>query len=443
MKRQLTVAILALGALLWRAPASEAQPPLSGPINVTALPLPDSRCPGVTQSANPIDEYLDTEAFKCAVKLLPPSGGEIYVPAGVYRLHETISVADKSVAFRGDGKQISRLVWDGVTGDGLSFLSNCDGTVNNDGICEGLNYTLAVRSLSLLKMGAIGGAAIRGQWFADKGDHDDRGVVTATIHDVHTGTCAPPTSEPWDKCSAVSLPSHTLYWNFGIQLIRVTAAKITGFDIQGGIAGIQIAGRSEGDPSYDPNNLNDPNHGKYKSLSVQIRDGVITKVSSGIEARDWIEGLHVHSVSIREAWRGIELRGDAPNMGLGTAVSNNYILAESRGIETTNHNGVTLTNNLIERFGSADFNGIHLLNARDFRLTGNTVRSAAAGGAVGIVLDGISKENLIEGNTTVNTNVGISVVGPEVKLNVVTGNVNRNTPTPVAPGSENRVAHNH
>jgi hypothetical protein len=379
---------------------------------------------------------FDTLAFQCAVNLLPTTvgdfrgGGEIYVPAGVYRLGATITVVDKPVAFRGEGKQISRIVWDGVTGDGLSFNSTT----------AGLNYTLAVRSLSLLKKGTTGGAAIRGEWIAD-GAHNAQGVVTTTIHDVHTGTCAPPTSGDWDNCSAVSWPDANLHWAFGIQLVGVVAAKITAFDIQGGgVAGIQIAGRNPTDPPYDPNTPDHPDYHKYKSLSVEIRDGVITKVARGIETRDWMEGLHVQYVSIREAWLGMELRAD-PGRGLGTSVSNNYILAESRGIEATNHHGVTLTNNLIERFGSADFKGIRLSNARDFRLTGNTVRSAAAGG-VGIVVDGISNENLIQGNTTVNMSTGISVAGPGV-WNFVTGNVNRDTPTPIAAAPFNWVEHNH
>jgi hypothetical protein len=426
MKRQLTVAILALGALLGRVPVAYAQP-LSGPINVTNLPL--SSCPVGTFNANGTDSSFDTLAFQCAVNLLPASGGEIYVPAGVYRLNATISVTDKPVAFRGEGKQISRIVWDGVSVDGLSFISNS----------TGLNYTLAVRSLSLLKRGANGGAAIRGQWIADNGGHNAHGVVTTTIHDVHTGTCGSDSEGNWNGCSGVSWPDGNVHWGFGIQLIRTTAAKITAFDIQGGgIAGIQLAGMTAAEEATVPfdNDL-------HKSISVQIRDGVITKATRGIETRDKVEGLHVSSVSIREAHWGMELKATtAIPGGLGSAVTNNYILARYRGIDMSLTHGMAVSNNLIERFESTEFKGIRVWNGRDNRFTGNTVKSGVAGGE-GIVLDGTSGENLIEGNTTVNMSTGISLAAGSAIWNFVTGNVLRGTAPQIAPGSWNWVHDNH
>src|SRR5262249_40941765 len=145
-------------------------------LNVTALPLPDPtpECVGIA-NAVPNDGNSDQDAFDCAVALMPAMGGTIYVPAGTFDLVAPIAIVDKYFAIRGEGQQITRLRWSSF-GDGISFQSTATTT----------NYTLAVHSLSLLKMWGAGGAAIRGLWPAPV-SHNSYGTVTATIHDVHIG----------------------------------------------------------------------------------------------------------------------------------------------------------------------------------------------------------------------------------------------------------------
>ena len=376
-------------------------------VNVTALPLPDPACPGVA-NAIPGDNSTDQPAFDCAVDLLPQEGGTIYVPAGTFDLTAPIAVIDKHVAIRGEGQQITRLRWNSA-GDGISFVSTTSQTYN---------YTLAVRSLSLLKSGTDGGAAIHGVWPRTSW-HGERGIVTTVIHDVHIG------STPW--------PSDA-YWHFGIQLQNSTTAKISMFNIQGksassGIAAIQIHGDNAADG---------------KSIGTQIRDGAIMKYVRGIEAKEHAEGLHVQEVSMHEVGYGVQL-----SSALGTAIANNYIQARVVGIDVWASSDIAVTNNLIHQFSDETFRGISVAHAGSIRVIGNGVHSTGAAQALhtGIVLDGNTTHALVEGNTTSNMTVGLWVPHTGVIFSVLIGNINRNwVSAPIAdwssPGA-NKFDHNH
>lgn len=427
MHPRLTVAILALGALLGPVASGYAQ--LTGPINVRALPSP------CTSSAAGNGTTDDTDEFECAIDLVPARGGEIYVPAGKYLLTRKLDITDKPIAFRGEGKRVSLLIWDNVADNGIEFFSN-----SNNGPLGKLHHTFAVRSLSLIKKNASGGAAIRGQWQGD-GDHAEHGGVTVTIHDVHIGTF-----HNVEAPGAWAAEIDAVHWSFGIQLVQTRQAKISAFDIQGsGIAGIQIAGKSNELPCPDNDPFDDdPN--PCKSISVRIRDGVIIKANRGIETRDWVEGLHVEYVSIREAERGMQLKGSSPGPGgVGTSVANNYIHARLYGIESINTYGVAVTNNLVERFGTEAFQGLSFSSGGDLRVTGNTIKSVTGNGGEGIVLSGTNKENVIEGNITVNMSTGIYLNGAGVTKNVVKGNLNRAWTTAQIGGTllPNYVSDNH
>jgi hypothetical protein len=397
-------------------------------VSPTSLPLPNPLCPSSPANAIPNDNVDDYPAFDCAVKLVSAQGGLIYVGAGTYYLDAPLVIQDKHVAIRGEGQQISNIVWR-QAGDGIRFTSTH----------QTLNYTLAVRSISLLKKTTSGGAAIRAQWVPPIG-HRSRGIVTTVIYDVHIGmdTLAP------------------AYWDFGIQLWNPTTATIGMFNIQGqsagsGIAAIQIDANSVPDPVK-------PNVFHQKSIGVQILNGSIQRYVRGIEAKESTEGLHVQDVAIHEATWGIQV-----SHSVGTGLSNNYVLAREAGIELSETNDFAVTNNRIEQFDQVAFAGIRVSGGNRIRVIGNSIRSSIeASNHHGIVLQSNVKQSIVEANNTAAMFTGISVIGVPATPSVVTAednllmaNINRNVTVPCASGGapisctsgtsgvNNKFVHNH
>jgi hypothetical protein len=423
MPRRVMVPVLAICAVLSAVRPSAAQS--NTVLNVTALPA------SCTTNAVPNDPNNEDDwpAFYCAVGLLPATGGEIYVPAGKYYLSQAVTVTDHNVTFRGEGRRVSTLIWNGGDSNGLAFQSTSTAE----------NYTLGVRSLSLLKGGSSDGlAAIRGQWVpvtlpptpsgGEELGHRKHGVVTTTIHDVQIGPM------DWDT-------SEGRMWALGIELVNSTAAYISQFDISGrsngnGIAAIQIGGGAA-------------NTKDSKSIATKIRDGRITRYVRGIETRDKAEGIHVEYVTMQEVTWGIQMID-----GTGTALTNNRILASGKGVELTNVSHITVSHNRIEQFGVANFIGIHILaglspwpcpgqssgqcagHSIGPRLMANSIMSAdAEAERIGIKLEGNIPPNgapasyvwdaVIQQNNTLNMNKGIWLKDSSVVRAGVVGNINR------------------
>jgi hypothetical protein len=413
--------LVTVSAALWTLVAFVAD---AGAItlDVTALPLPHALCPGAT-NAVPNDGISDQSAFNCAVALISTSAvnpvdyrGTIYVRAGTFNLTNPVVMTDRHVTIRGEGQRISRMVWNN-SGDGLYFQSTS----------TTLNFTLSVRSISLLKctppesgcVSPAGGAAIRGIW-DPAGTHWDHGIITTVLNDVHIGTTL------W--------PSASSYWDFGMQLRNVTTAKISMFNIQGasasnGIAGIQI------EAAASPT-------GVQHSIGVQIRNGTVTKYVRGIEVKDHSEGIHIQDVAIREASWGIQFI-----TGLGTSFSNNYISARHVGIELVESSGVAITNNVIQQFENTDFVGINLNNAGTTRVIGNSIHTtSAAASRIGVLLQNLTSHCTVEGNITKSMTTGIQITGAVAQWNVLMANINSNAVTPWINGGwpgTNFFANNH
>lgn len=355
----------------------------------------------------------DTGAFLAAIAAVPATGGEVYVPAGRYKLTQTLSVSGKPIAFRGEGQGISHLIWYGVW-DGLSFTSTHPSQ----------HQTLTVKSLSLLRGDSSGGAGIVATWpvLTSPMSFVNGGGVTATIDDVQVGV------NNWPNTGG----SH---WHFGIQLFNATNAKITQFSIQsGGIAGIQIAG-------------NPAPPGGGRSVGVQIRDGDITSVVRGVEAKDLAEAVEVNNVVVRDSVFGVML---TTSTGQSTTVANCLIYASIYGVFAQNTSGVAITNNVIHRFGAEHFAGIVLTEdrtpgGRAHRVSGNAVYSPTQTQVLtGIWVGGNVMDSVIHGNTTVNMSYGIYLTTPTVTGTQVLANLNRFfTAAAIAnAGTGNNVAHN-
>jgi pectate lyase-like protein len=99
----------------------------------------------------------DTGAFQAAVNALPPSGGKLYFPAGIYKLTHTVNITDKPVALCGDGMNISVLRW---TGQGMAGHNGIEYAASQQRIFT--MYDLSLEAVPSLTTGtALAGSAIK------------------------------------------------------------------------------------------------------------------------------------------------------------------------------------------------------------------------------------------------------------------------------------------
>jgi hypothetical protein len=307
-------------------------------------------------------------------------GGEIYFPAGTYCMLGSLGITNYSIAMRGDGKNLSIIRWDAGS-DGVIFNSNTSP-----------HKTLTIKSLSLISNKDFTGSAIHGVWtnFATADG------PTASITDVHIGHLSPAV---WHG------------WIHGILLENGTRSVITNFDID----------NPSPDAGIGTSAIRLQNH----SLACTISAGNITFWQDGIQFVDSSEGLHVSDVEIVGVRRGVVL--DSIGVLPGTSIANNHISASEKGIYIWQHDGVSISGNLIFSTDYAtDFKGINAINADSLRITGNhVVWLGTSGYRNGIVLEGNSPRNVIGNNTTDHMDAGIWLTGTGVSATLVTGNLNR------------------
>jgi parallel beta-helix repeat protein len=282
-----------------------------------------------------------------------------------------------------------------------------------------MNCTLAVRSLSLLRVGTSGGAAISASW-PEPPSHIAFGAVTTTIEDVHIA------SDPWPTAGGN-------YWAWGIRLAHVTCAKINTFSILGpgpggGYAAISIGGTFNGDQT---------NPDPHSSIAVYLRNGDIASYVRGIEIKDASEGVHINQVSIHDTWWALQLTGPAP----GTAITNNQLSAQIAGIETSSLTDLAITDNRIVQEPGQNFIGVHMTVAYNIRLIGNTIVSTSPASSNGVIFDTIGENGTIEGNTIQGVTNGIWLRGTFNGW-LVRGNILRVTATPVVNGGANFIVNN-
>jgi parallel beta-helix repeat protein len=166
------------------------------------------------------------------------------------------------------------------------------------------------------------------------------------------------------------------------------------------------------------------------STPAYIRDGDIWNVARGVRILDTSEGAHVSDVEIVGADYGIEVSSQSQpgSIGLpGTAITNNHTNTFVRGIYLLNHGQVTVSGNLIFKLGTQNWMGIHLVHSQWNRIVGNYIVpiDTAAHPSNGIVLEGNSINNVIQGNITRYMDSGIWLVNSGANDNIVTGNLNR------------------
>ncbi len=333
----------------------------------------------------------DTAAFIATIAAIPAhGGGEVYIPAGTYRLTQTLNVTDKSIAFRGEGQRNSQLVWTGNTvSHGINFSSTSLTT----------NYTFEVHSLSFVRDGnQTSGAAINASW-AIPADRNSYGAVTATIHDVHVG--APSTA-----------PAGNSSFLVGIAVASANGVKISNFQLMGDFvatAGIQINGPSS---------------------NIHITDGDISQWVEGITVQAGVNDVHIDNVEAAGVYYGFHLLG-----GTGTSISNCHAFANTRGIEVGNATDIAIVNNLIFSGACAGDScatpwiGIHAFASAGvtgqgrIRIIGNGIHPQYAlfTTTYGILVEGALVDSTVQGNYSEGLSVGIAL-GPSTSGTVVVGN---------------------
>jgi hypothetical protein len=355
--------------------AAHAQ--VTGPINVTALPLPHASCPGAV-NAIPNDGASDNSAFACALNLLPASGGEIYVPAGKFNLGITLSVLNKPVAFRGEGQRITTILWDavGASGNGIDFVSNSGP----------INHTLTVKSMSLLRKAGSGGAAIGGSWQTPT-DYRTFGGTSATIFDVHISNenYGPEAGTP-------------IHWLYGIRLTNAVGARIHVFNIHGWVglasAGILIDG---------------------KSIGVSINDGDLGRAIRGIWVSGSSESVRVENVETSENTWGYLF----DTTGKYHVISNTHAGAiYGHAVAFYNNSDGTITDNLF--YGLGGTIGIYIENpgvaGTGFEIRGNQVSFFQDG----ITLNGAISDSRVTNNTISVTRYAVHLLGTVTTSAIIT-----------------------
>lgn len=435
MSKQVIVAAL-LSVLAWQAGTTDAQAQASSTFNVRSY--------GAAGTGTSCGSTDDTAAVQAAIAAaVAVGGGEIYFPAGSYKLSAPLQTVGTTIAYRGEGQRISILRFCGIgANNGIDFKATTSGTLNN---------TFAVRSLSILRAGGDAyGAAIAANWPAmakhigpsGQMGHGNGGSVTATIEDVHIG------SDPW--------PSSVSYWHWGIQLFNATCMKLQSLNIHGAGIGAGVAGIAVGTDTAAPVNGN--------AMAVYIRDAQITGWARGVEYKDGSEGFHVHDSNIRDVmWGIIAGGGDITHFVTpGTVISHNQIYATRGGIKVDRMSSLAITHNTIHRIEDADFIGIDINPGIDpdgdpttpphadsgaHRIIGNFIFAPAGGTSTkqGIVIQHDENDNVIEGNITVNMQRGIWLMNAAIDGTLVLGNINKNSTTAaiVNGGTNTLLAHNH
>ncbi|MBP6773595.1 MAG: hypothetical protein KA154_11405 [Gemmatimonadaceae bacterium] len=323
----------------------------------------------------------DTAEFNAAIAAVPAIGGEVYVPAGTYKLSSALTITDKSISFRGEGQRISKLLWTSPS-SGLVFSST-----------GADNKTLSVKSLSFLKGSTTAGTAIAGSWRETPDAHFAQGLTTATISDVFIA------QEPYGSAIA---------WNYGISLNNATAAKVDGFVING----------------HGSDYMSDAIRFTGKSVATYVSNGDIVGATTGISALDTSEGFHATDVEVIATKYGIVLWSSPGRPG--TSVQGCHFNTLLAGIYLINQGDVAVTNNLIYKLGGLDWAGILVVNGDSLRILGNYIVNTGSGGPTnGIVVTGTSPRNSIQANITEGMATGIWLNGAGVTDNVVMGNLNR------------------
>jgi hypothetical protein len=387
--------------------------PVTEPINVRALILPDSRCPNVTASAVGDGSADDTAELQCAIDKVPASGGEIYMPAGRYKLTFTLSVENKNITFRGDGQRLTNLEWHAGNdfGNGIEFKS-----------LGSVNHTLNVRSLSLLRAAGSGGTAITGTWQATASSPLDYGGTSATFFDVH-----------------ISKKFPGITWTVGIGLGNAVGARINSFNIDG---------------SNEQANSNSSIQIYGKSIGVSISDGNIGKARWGVHVANESENVRIENVETSQ--NGVGYFFDTT--GKHHSITNCHAGAVGIGIQFNNSSDAVIAGNflLLVRTGilisNPDLPGARF-QVRDNLLVAHHENGEDPHDPHVIEISGAVTDAIVMGNSVKSTNiVGIPGAPPQtlktihldtgVSNSLVTGNYIR-TYTVVNNGTNNFVDYNY
>jgi parallel beta-helix repeat protein len=337
---------------------------------------------------------IDTVAIQNAFNAIPFPGGQIFFPAGLYRLNAPITVNDsRSVHVVGAGRGVTALQWDAGSPGGLHFTFH---QVWN---------RLTMHSLALATHASNGDVAIKASWPTWT---DGRGP-SPHLYDLHI----------------LPIPGSAGYWTKGIELTNAAGAKIHDFDIWG---------------THDVS----MSHGIHllgSSTITFIGAGFILAAGKGIEVGGISEGLYLRDIEAVHTTTGYEIGSVSP----GTSITNCHAASDLRGIFIWGHGEVALTGNLLYQNGDNPngYVGIYLANSQFHRVIGNEVASTNPGGVQprnGILLHD-THNCTVQGNVVRDMNSAVWLLGGNT--NIVMGNRGVNCGSVVAnAGAGNLVVNN-
>lgn len=355
MIRNLAIAVLVL-SLVFAAAASAAV------INVTSY--------GATAN----DGIDDSTAFNNALNAVPADGGEVYVPAGNYRIDVTIKIKSKT-RLRGDGMRASRLYW-GATADG-DMIENADQTNGNTGII-----------IEDLEIDGNRASNYNANAFAGFG------IELSNVSDFHVERC------------------------YIHDLVR-DALDVTG------VAGSSTAYSTKG---FITNNLMTGNGRPYTYFDEQTQTNKTAMDGSGVGIVMATDVVVANNIMTGNAICGVILeKNNAAEVLKYISVTDNVVRAGGCGIfsvfgfDTSEVEYVSITGNTIENVGE----GIRIERTRHYTVANNRINNANGHGIRvhgAIAIDGTISGNHIYGIGVGGTDRdGISINTTQSRISI-TGN---------------------
>ena len=348
----------------------------------------------------------DTTAVQNAMNAVPAAGGEVFFPAGTYRITAALVLPAAPVTVRGEGMDVSVLKAtadvDGLTGSFSAFYA----------------MPPTIRDLT------IGTTVTNGTKKAIKLSYPSASSVnecTAIIERVSI--------RPFD---------HTVNdqrWDYGIELEHCWNARILNVHIHG--ANNQLTGMARGV------------HLLGSSNDVVIRDCSIFGTAYAVLSDGACEGTHVVNNTILGCNYGVYCNDSAQHPW--AVITGNHIAAQIEAVYLANRAQSIVANNLIYKGGTAtaDFNGVHIsTGAGGCIVTGNIVieQSGASGEVRGVLVDGSASYGAIIGNFLLSQSSGHGyavVIASGSQHWTVLGNTRQSGVATVSDGgSNNTVANN-
>ncbi len=355
----------------------------------------------VSYGADPTGASDSTSAIQSAMSAVPAEGGEVYFPAGLYKISASIGLPWAPVTIRGEAMDAVE-IWQ---------------TAQDDVFYAPFGYFYmalpTIRDLTFSTDIANTHTAIRL-------DYPNAGSVNECTGLIQRVTIRP-------KGHTVS--GHA--FKYGIDLNDCWNFHVRDCFIHGA--------------NDDYTKMTQAIHLGSKSLDVVISGVKIFGAQYGIVSDGACEGGQFSDLTILGCDYGVYFNNSEQHPW--GVVANSHICAKVCGIKAVNRAQLTIDGNLIYKDGGSDqeFNGIHLsTNSGGATVLGNKIvkQSGATGTTRGILIDGSAEVITVLGNSSVDCDYTVVISSGSQKCTVVGNTRSGGTATVSDSGTSDTVGNN-